>query len=113
MTLASALVTAPARHVGHMYEDDGWNWVWGSVTMLLLIAVIVAVVWLLVRGAPHSRGTSEPTDSSATEMLAQRYARGEIDTEEYRERLSVLTAGAHTPREGKPRSRGDSDTSGG
>ncbi|WP_439681256.1 SHOCT domain-containing protein [Embleya sp. MST-111070] len=112
MTLASALVTAPARHVGHMYEDDGWNWVWGSVMMLLLIAVIVAVVWLLVRNTSHGRGTPEPTGSSATEVLAQRYARGEIDTEEYRERLAVLTAGAHTLRKGKARGRGGSDTSG-
>ncbi|GCD95845.1 SHOCT domain-containing protein [Embleya hyalina] len=100
MELASALAVAPARHVGHMYEDDGWNWIWGSVLMLVLIAVIVAAVWFLARGASHGRGPSEPAGSSATEVLARRYARGEIDTEEYRERLAVLTAGAHTPRKG-------------
>ncbi|MFE2866010.1 SHOCT domain-containing protein [Embleya sp. NPDC059259] len=95
-----------------MYEDDNWNWVWGSVMMLLLIAVIVAAVWFLARGASHARGPSEPAGSSATEVLAQRYARGEIDTEEYRERLAVLTTGADTLRGDKGHGRGGSDTPG-
>ncbi|MFE3203093.1 SHOCT domain-containing protein [Embleya sp. NPDC059237] len=113
MEALSTLTVAPARHVGHMYEDDGWNWVWGSVMMLLLIAAIVAVVWFLARGATHGRGPSEPAGPSATEVLAQRYARGEIDTEEYRERMAVLTTGSHTPRGGKGPGRGDSDAPGG
>ncbi|MFI1583815.1 SHOCT domain-containing protein [Embleya sp. NPDC020630] len=113
MEVLPTLAVAPARHVGHMYEDDGWTWVWGSVMMLLLIAAIVAVVWFLARGASHGRGPSEPAAPSATEVLAQRYARGEIDTDEYRERLAVLTTGAHAPRGGEGRGRGDSDTPGG
>ncbi|MFE3204791.1 SHOCT domain-containing protein [Embleya sp. NPDC059237] len=75
------------------------------------VDTLVAVVWFLARGASHGRGPSGPAAPSAIEVLAQRYARGEIDTEEYRERLAVLTTGAHTPRGSKGRGR-ESDTRG-
>ncbi|MFF7250211.1 SHOCT domain-containing protein [Embleya sp. NPDC008237] len=113
MGLLPALTALPARHGGHMYEDDdGWEWVWGSILMLLLILVIVAAVWLLARGSSLGRTAPGPDSggSSATEVLAQRYARGEIDTEEYRERLAVLTAWPNTPREGKSRGRDRPDS---
>jgi putative membrane protein len=109
MRLASALATLPARHGGHMYEDDGWRWMWGSVLMLLLIAVIIAVVWLLARGSSFGHRASDPGGSSATEVLAQRYARGEIDTEEYQERLAALTAWPSATRDGKARGRNRPD----
>ncbi|MFI1379714.1 SHOCT domain-containing protein [Embleya sp. NPDC020886] len=112
MRLAPVLATAPTRRVGHMYEEDGWSWVWGSMMMLLLLAAIVAVVWFLVRGTSRGRGPSDSAGSSAIEVLARRYARGEIDTEEYRERLAVLTPGPNPPRGGRTRGRGGPDVPG-
>ena len=53
---------------------------------LLLFGGIAFVIFRGRRswGPPHMRATAEG-------VLAERYARGEISDEEYRERLSVLT----------------------
>lgn len=52
------------------------------------ILVLVGVgVWLLVRAT--GGGAPTPT-TSARETLAQRYARGEIDEQEYHQRLHTL-----------------------
>ena len=56
---------------------------------LVLLGIVVARV---VRGGitPGSQPGTAPEDPSAVEQLAQRYARGEIDTVEYEERLRHL-----------------------
>ena len=64
---------------------------WGPVLMtagnVLVWALIIACVIALVRYLRRST----PTDrSAAEELLAERFARGEIDEQEYRERLDVL-----------------------
>ncbi|GAA4283770.1 hypothetical protein GCM10022261_13010 [Brevibacterium daeguense] len=71
-----------------------WIWVFG---VLLLIGVIVLVVVLvqLLAGRPGNapRGGYQGAVASgarAREILAERYARGELSTEEYRERLRTL-----------------------
>jgi len=52
---------------------------------LLLVIGLVIVVWrLLGAGGPWHR------PDSATQVLRERYARGEISEEEYRKRLSTL-----------------------
>ncbi len=47
-----------------------------------------ALFWLLVIGAAFYLWRRRP--GGAETVLAERYARGEIDEEEYRERLGVL-----------------------
>ncbi|PWU47300.1 hypothetical protein DLE60_33790 [Micromonospora globispora] len=62
----------------------GWMWIWS----LLVLAVLVALVWLTVRLAGgHLAG---PSASSARKILDERYARGEVDEEEYRRRRTGL-----------------------
>jgi putative membrane protein len=89
---------------GHM--DDGW----GVAMMLgmlgvwvaLIAAIVLAVVWA-VRSTrtPQGAATLPPAVSApglgnvtggAEQILAERLAGGEIDTEEYRERLDALTS---------------------
>ncbi|MDW3221036.1 MAG: SHOCT domain-containing protein [Acidimicrobiales bacterium] len=69
----------------------GWMWLWG-VAMMALFAMLL--VWLVrVSGAgPASQEGPLPRDPSdrAREILAERYARGELSTEEYRERVGEL-----------------------
>jgi len=61
----------------------GWMWLW----WLLLVALLGAVVWAVVRTA--GAGSQSP-DQSPEAVLKQRYARGEIDHEEFERRLSGL-----------------------
>ncbi len=84
---AGAIVFAAL--LAHRWDDHmwgrGWMWLWGSSMLVLLVGAIVVVVWLVVRD--HRR---VPSARTARDILAERYARGEITTEEYRERLHQL-----------------------
>lgn len=63
----------------------GWVWLWATIMMLTWVALIAAAVWLVARSLGSDRGRSR-----AREILDERYARGELTTEEYRERLEQL-----------------------
>ena len=75
-----------------------WNWADGGwlgmgVGMLLWLIVIVAVVWLMVRLLVRSeRAPGEPPTARQTpeEILRERFARGEVNAEEYRQRSELL-----------------------
>jgi putative membrane protein len=75
---------------GHMDGwGGGWMWVWGT---LMTFATVLAIVWLVRIVAGRSEGPNTPSDMQrARSILAERYARGELTTEEYRERLEQLT----------------------
>lgn len=82
-----------------MYDWNGGGWSWGGwlamgLMMLTMWGAIVAVVVLLVRSiggshAPAVPPSAEPGDS-AVRILDERFARGEIDAEEYRSRRELL-----------------------
>ncbi|WP_407840666.1 SHOCT domain-containing protein [Streptomyces sp. DSM 116496] len=75
-----------------------------SLTTLIIWTLIVAAAILVVR-ALRRDGADGPTvpaphptpDKGAEKLLAERFARGEIDDEEYRRRLAVLRAHAPGP----------------
>lgn len=87
--LASVLLLADDDHGwGHMFDwDGGWMWLWGLLMMTFWAVVIGVVVWLVVRETGSRRSSSH---DRAREILAERYARGELDTEDYRERMEGL-----------------------
>jgi putative membrane protein len=69
---------------------------WGVMMMVAMflfwVAVIVGVIWL-VRGLLREREGRNPDDDgpgNALRVLDRRFAEGEIDIDEYRERRSVL-----------------------
>ena len=68
-------------------RPDGWEHGFWPVWPLLWLAVIGLAVWLVVR---HRGGGGPSVTERAREILAERYARGEIAGEEYRERLEQL-----------------------
>jgi putative membrane protein len=74
--------------MGQMWEGDhmgtGWWWVMG-IGWLVFLALIVVLAVVLVRGF-----TSRAARGSADDILAERFARGEIDEDEYRRRQSAL-----------------------
>ncbi|MER6628955.1 SHOCT domain-containing protein [Streptomyces sp. NPDC000987] len=76
---------------------SGWTWSAGSVGMVLmwaLLIVVAVVVYRVVSRTP--KPPHPPARTSPEQLLAERFARGEIDEEEYRRRLSVLRADGPT-----------------
>lgn len=78
--------------MGHCGAGGWAHWVWMAETFLLWALVITAVVlvvrYLLSRGAAGTfRVTGAPREEG---LLAERYARGDIDDTEYQRRIAVL-----------------------
>jgi putative membrane protein len=67
-------------------HDHDWGHAWWPLWPLLWAALIGATVWLIVRRRDRRH---DPLDR-AREVLAERYARGELSADEYRERLAEL-----------------------
>ena len=84
-TLAAFVLAADRYHM----HDDGWGWMWipGLLFMVLVAGAVIAGVVMLARGT--TRPAQEP-GRGPREILAERYARGELSTEEYHERLDGL-----------------------
>jgi putative membrane protein len=63
---------------------NGWGW----VVVVLLVLLVIAVTVLLVRHFGDSgRGAGR---RGAEDLLDERFARGEIDEDEYRKRRDAL-----------------------
>jgi putative membrane protein len=83
--------TGPAW--GHGYWSGPWHgWFMGPLMMLVYLAIIAGVVILVVRWLGLSRSALRPGNLSGgpIEILKERFARGEIDKEEFDERRKVL-----------------------
>ena len=107
---ASAIVLAPAwvwaqqspeasryGYGPHMMDwGGGWfGMIFGPIVMILVLAAVIALAVLLVRwlGGPWP-GMQSPYNVQAgrtpLDILKERYARGEINKEEFEERRRVL-----------------------
>lgn len=85
-------------YYGHPHMWGG-GWGWGGMFLgplfgLLFIAAVAVAIVFVVRavgggGHHHRHGGAR----SALDILDERFARGEIDKEEYEERRRVLTGG--------------------
>jgi len=82
------------------YNDGGvWMWVFGGLMILGVLVLIGLAVWAVVTVTNRAnRGATTPdtgeVDTSGRartkQVLDERYARGELNTEEYTERLHTL-----------------------
>ena len=68
--------------------DGGMGGWWMGAGSLVFILLIVLVVVLVARQHDEPRHREQTRD--ATDILADRFARGEIDEQEYRSRLDAL-----------------------
>jgi putative membrane protein len=70
----------------------GWGYALMALSMLLFWVLIVGAVVALVRYLSTGRADrATPTTPNAPEgILAERFARGEIDEEEYRHRMALI-----------------------
>jgi putative membrane protein len=62
----------------------------GGFMWFVWIVLIVAVIWLIKMTLPGDGSRNKMPDESPLEILKKRYARGEIDDEEYRRRRKQL-----------------------
>jgi len=74
----------------HMMWQGGWM-LFGPFMMIAIIAiVVVAVVLLMRRPNDHRPNAQLSSDETAIKILKERFARGEIDKDEYEERKRIL-----------------------
>lgn len=65
----------------------GWMGWWMGLWMLFWLGVLILLVWIVAHAA-GSQGWR--TDETPEQILKRRYARGEIEREEYERRLTDL-----------------------
>lgn len=85
--LITTFVLADADGYGHMAGWDGWGWMWITGLVVMVGAVVAVVVAVTAAGRRNGEDHNEP---GPRDILARRYARGEISTDEYHERLDGL-----------------------
>lgn len=66
----------------------GWMWIWPVLVLAGLVVLLFGVVQLIQGSSRVSRG-ADP-GSSARLILDERFARGEIDEDDYRHRRAQL-----------------------
>jgi putative membrane protein len=92
-----ALITSVVRyHVAAVYGDhmSGSDWVFSVLWMVLALLLVAGVVWAIT-GFGRREQPVGGSSRSGREILDERLARGEIDTDEYdrlRGRLDSPTA---------------------
>jgi putative membrane protein len=72
---------------GHM---DGFGWGMMGMGWLFMLIVVGLIVWAVVQTTTNSHRQDHDTTASAQRILAERFARGEIDDEGYRRRSDEL-----------------------
>lgn len=90
-----------------MWDWNGWSWWWWILMPLMMVGfwgLFAWVVVMLVRNDRNDRasrpggGQAPPAAGAerdeAEQILAARFARGEIDADEYRRHLEVLRGGS-------------------
>ena len=78
----------------HMWDwGFGGGWIFMLFIWLIIIAVVAVVIVLIVNSTKQSQGRSSDIHSeqgSAVEKVKERYAKGEIDREEYKQMMEDL-----------------------
>ena len=97
---SAVLAQAPSGSDRYVYGPHMWGGGWGGMIfgpfiMLLVLVVLIAAVVLLIRWSGGPWAPAAPPHSAAPnrttlDILKERFARGEIDKEEFAERRRVL-----------------------
>jgi putative membrane protein len=85
------------------YHDGSWGWGGWLVMSLVMVAfwaLLVFAVMAIFRGAGRSGEPDRKVDRDPLQILEERFARGEIDEDEYRARAEVLRSATPSRRHG-------------
>lgn len=93
--LTPSVAPAQAQTDYHGPHMMGGGWFMGPIMMIVFLAVAVIVVMLIVRWMSgsnhgHTQVHAAPPVRTAMDILKERFARGEIDKEEFEERRRIL-----------------------
>lgn len=72
---------------------DGGGWLTMGIAILIWLVILVVIVWLVVRrtnAADRRHADGQGHRDEALDLLRRRFASGEIDAEEYEQRLALL-----------------------
>lgn len=101
LALPAALISMPAFAQTSANRPDYWHYDWGWGHMIfgagmmivfwggIILAIVLAVRWL--GGDSGQRAGSQPRTRAPIDILRERFARGEIDKEEFEERERLLS----------------------
>ncbi len=87
-------VSAAAQTYGDHPHMGAWGWggmIIGPIMMIVFIAVIVGAVVLVLRWMGLGGSAVAGGANKARHILDERFARGEIDKDDYEERKRVLS----------------------
>jgi putative membrane protein len=85
-------VSAAAQSYGDHPHMGGWGgMIFGPIMMIVFIALIVGAVVLVIRWTGLGGSSVAGGANKARHILDERFARGEIDKDDYEERKRVLS----------------------
>lgn len=97
LLVSTASAMAAAQSQGYPDHPHHWDWgggwggmILGPFMMILVVALIVMIVVLALRWLGGAGSAAAPPSKAPLDILKQRFARGEIDREEFEERQRVL-----------------------
>jgi putative membrane protein len=83
----------------HWGYGSGWGFALMAVSMVVFWGLVIGAIVLIVRATSGTPGAGSPPPAAGPgpqQILAERFARGEIDEQEYHSRLATLR-GSPTP----------------
>jgi len=86
-----------------MWTAGGWNWIWMTLMMVAFWGgIVVVIAWAVRRPSwdrpPSDRPSSEGDAAKPAQILEERFARGEITSQELQDGRRLLGVGsAGTP----------------
>ena len=83
-------------HYGSNWNANPTMWIGMALGLIFLLILLALVIWVIVTMARKNAANSpDYPKNRSVETLKERYARGEIGTEEYRERMRELGDDKH------------------
>lgn len=87
ISFAAPALADSGNGFGHMMWGGGYG-MWGGLMMLVFWGLVIGLIVLAIRGFAGRFGAG--SQKNATDILRERFARGEIDEEEYERRKARL-----------------------
>jgi len=76
-------------------DHHGGGWILITIGVIVVLVALGLAIWALVRTYRHHHGTHHhgpvPSNDPAVGELRMRFAKGEIDADEYERRAALLT----------------------